>query len=387
MDRHDRPSPGRYNESSPASPTEFLSSEHSPRPRTGRRTLALSAAVAVVAAAVAAGGVIVFTGGSTPEQSTQKSSWRASEQDAGEAADDGDATALDSDDASAEAPAAADPGSSGGAGGALDISGSGSGDSGGSGGSREQTPVAKTAGPSGGESAKNKKNPGGESTDSQGARPGPDGPVGYVAPYQAQPGRASGLGADFFRDLRPSGPTAKPTSRHRPTAKPTASPTAKPTASPTAKPTATPSKSPAKPAPSPTSTGKGPSSIVTAEDEVARLTNAARQEQGCGPLRIDEKLRQAARGHSDDMAAKGYFDHNSQDGRTPWDRIKAAGYTSNMYAENIARGQQTPEAVVKAWLNSPGHRANIMNCKLKAIGVGVHFGSGGPWWTQDFGGS
>ncbi len=118
---------------------------------------------------------------------------------------------------------------------------------------------------------------------------------------------------------------------------------------------------------------------------MARLTNAARQEQGCGPLRIDEHLRKAARGHSDDMAAKGYFDHTSADGRSPWDRIKAAGYNSSMFAENIARGQATPDAVVKGWLNSPGHRANIMNCKLKAIGVGVHFGSGGPWWTQDFG--
>jgi uncharacterized protein YkwD len=84
------------------------------------------------------------------------------------------------------------------------------------------------------------------------------------------------------------------------------------------------------------------------------------------------------------MAARDYFDHNSPDGKTPWDRIEAAGYDAPA-AENIARGQPTPQAVVDAWMNSEGHRANILNCKIKAIGVGVHLGEGGPWWTQDFG--
>ncbi|MCO5994710.1 CAP domain-containing protein [Actinoallomurus rhizosphaericola] len=117
---------------------------------------------------------------------------------------------------------------------------------------------------------------------------------------------------------------------------------------------------------------------------MVRLTNAQRAAHGCTALRIDTGLRTAARLHSADMRDRNYFDHNSPDGRTPWDRIKAAGYTSPG-AENIAKGYATPEAVVQGWMKSPGHRANILNCSLKAIGVGVAYGSGGPWWTQDFG--
>ncbi|WP_204043314.1 CAP domain-containing protein [Acrocarpospora phusangensis] len=120
------------------------------------------------------------------------------------------------------------------------------------------------------------------------------------------------------------------------------------------------------------------------ENEAVRLTNSARQREGCRPLRTDERLRKAARAHSADMAARNYFSHDSLDGRTPWDRIRAAGYAYPA-AENIARGQRTPGEVVEAWLNSPGHRANIVNCDLKAIGIGIRLGSGGPWWTQNFG--
>ncbi|WP_218034753.1 CAP domain-containing protein [Acrocarpospora corrugata] len=120
------------------------------------------------------------------------------------------------------------------------------------------------------------------------------------------------------------------------------------------------------------------------ENEAVRLTNAARRREGCRPLRTEERLRAAARGHSADMAARHYFSHDSLDGRSPWDRIRATGYAYPA-AENIARGQNSPAEVVDAWLHSPGHRANIMNCDLKAIGVGVRLGPGGPWWTQNFG--
>jgi uncharacterized protein YkwD len=85
------------------------------------------------------------------------------------------------------------------------------------------------------------------------------------------------------------------------------------------------------------------------------------------------------------MAARDYFDHTSPDGKDPGDRITAAGYQWTTYGENIARGQQTPAAVMDSWMNSPGHRANILNCSFKEIGLGVHEGSGGPWWTQVFG--
>ena len=95
-----------------------------------------------------------------------------------------------------------------------------------------------------------------------------------------------------------------------------------------------------------------------------------------------------ARAHSADMATKGYFDHTSPDGRSPFDRMRAAGYRGNLMGENIAAGQRTAAAVETAWMNSPGHRANILNCGYKVIGIGVATRSSSPYgiyWTQDFG--
>jgi uncharacterized protein YkwD len=138
----------------------------------------------------------------------------------------------------------------------------------------------------------------------------------------------------------------------------------------------------AKSAKSATTVADGMSAV---EQRVVELTNAERAKYGCSPLRGDSRLAAAARGHSDDMALHNYFDHNSQDGTSPWDRMKRAGY-AQPGAENIAMGYPTADAVMNGWMNSLGHRANILNCRLRALGVGVHSGSGGgPWWTQDFG--
>ncbi|MCD0451916.1 CAP domain-containing protein [Actinocorallia sp. API 0066] len=120
--------------------------------------------------------------------------------------------------------------------------------------------------------------------------------------------------------------------------------------------------------------------MTAVEAKVFALTNAERAKAGCPALRADARLVRAARKHSTDMAVNGYFAHDSQDGRSPWDRIKAEGYL-DPGAENIAAGYPTPEAVVKGWMNSDGHRANILNCKLKALGVGEHQ----RYWTQNFG--
>ncbi|TMR07618.1 CAP domain-containing protein [Nonomuraea turkmeniaca] len=122
------------------------------------------------------------------------------------------------------------------------------------------------------------------------------------------------------------------------------------------------------------------------ENEVIRLTNAERAKGGCGPVKHDPQLRAAAFGHSDDMAKNNYFDHASRDGRSFTDRIKAAGFTGgSAWAENIAFGQPSPAAVVQAWMNSSGHRANIMNCRFNLIGVGAAKNSQGRiYWTQDF---
>ncbi|MFE9676639.1 sigma-70 family RNA polymerase sigma factor [Streptomyces sp. NPDC006259] len=118
---------------------------------------------------------------------------------------------------------------------------------------------------------------------------------------------------------------------------------------------------------------------------VIALVNKERAAAGCGPLTDDAKLRNAAQGHSADMAARDFFDHTNPDGADPGKRITAAGYRWSTYGENIAKGQQTAESVMTSWMNSPGHRANILNCAFKNIGVGIHDGAGGPWWTQNFG--
>ena len=97
------------------------------------------------------------------------------------------------------------------------------------------------------------------------------------------------------------------------------------------------------------------------ESEVIDLVNAERATQGLHPLTVDDNLATAARDHSEDMGLQGYFSHTSLDGRTVPDRITAAGYSYNTYGENIAGGQPTPEAVIDAWMESSGHRANILN--------------------------
>jgi uncharacterized protein YkwD len=119
--------------------------------------------------------------------------------------------------------------------------------------------------------------------------------------------------------------------------------------------------------------------------QVVRLVNVARADAGCAPLHVDARLATAARLHSEDMAKRNYFDHTSLDGRSPWDRIAAQGYAYGS-GENIAAGYGTPHAVMSAWMKSPGHRANILNCSSRAIGVGIgKGGSYGTYWTQDFG--
>jgi len=126
------------------------------------------------------------------------------------------------------------------------------------------------------------------------------------------------------------------------------------------------------------------SAQAAAEAQVLALVNDERAKAGCQPVAANSALRDLATAFSDDMAARGFFDHTDPSGNDPWDRAKAAG-VSGLGGENIAMGQATAESVMEAWMNSPGHRANILNCDFKTLGVGVHLGSGGPWWTQDFG--
>lgn len=135
----------------------------------------------------------------------------------------------------------------------------------------------------------------------------------------------------------------------------------------------------------PTESGSGGSdSETSAEAEVLRLVNQERARAGCQPVTADPALAAFAADFSKDMAARDFFSHTTPDGKSPWDRAKAAGI-SNLGGENIARGQANAQSVMDSWMNSPGHRANILNCDYRTMGVGAHFASGGPWWTQNFG--
>jgi uncharacterized protein YkwD len=145
-----------------------------------------------------------------------------------------------------------------------------------------------------------------------------------------------------------------------------------------------PSLSPSPPPPAPPA--PQPDKITTAEDEVTRLINIERGKVGCSPVRTDERLRTAARAHSADMAAQNYFDHKGRDGSSFVDRVARAGYPRNSAAsENIAYGYRTAADVVKGWMNSDGHRRNILNCASKATGTGLAYRGNTPYWTQNFG--
>lgn len=115
-------------------------------------------------------------------------------------------------------------------------------------------------------------------------------------------------------------------------------------------------------------------------NEVVNLVNDERSANGCDPVHVDAQLTAAAQEHSDDMAARDYMAHENPEGEGPGERANRHGYTA-LGAENVAKGQQSAQQVMEAWMNSPGHRANILNCDLHAIGVG----EADRAWTQKFG--
>jgi uncharacterized protein YkwD len=167
---------------------------------------------------------------------------------------------------------------------------------------------------------------------------------------------------------------------------PTPSETPSPTVSPTSPPTTSPPAPPTTTVPTSAPTSAPPSGNAAAEAEVVRLVNVERQQAGCDPLTSDDRLQAAARAHSADMAARNYFSHTTPEGVDFATRITAAGYAWRGAGENIAKGYRTPEAVMTGWMNSAGHKANILNCSFRDLGVGVAADAGGTLlWTQDFG--
>ncbi|HEX4700776.1 MAG TPA: CAP domain-containing protein [Pseudonocardiaceae bacterium] len=115
---------------------------------------------------------------------------------------------------------------------------------------------------------------------------------------------------------------------------------------------------------------------------VFALVNQARAQAGCKALIDDPRLDAAAQQHSDDMSSRDYFSHTTPEGVTFDKRELAAGYPGPG-GENIAQGQTSAQQVMTAWMNSSGHRANILNCSFVAIGVGLN--TNRWYWTQDFG--
>ncbi len=127
-------------------------------------------------------------------------------------------------------------------------------------------------------------------------------------------------------------------------------------------------------------------------DRVVELTNKERAKYGLQPVKLNLVLNQVALHHSQDMAMQDYFDHIGLDGSEPWDRMTKEGYQYSVAAENIAAGYLTPETVVQAWMESPGHRSNILAPDVEEIGVGYYYlpsdrGSVNykHYWTQVFG--
>ncbi|MFJ9848505.1 CAP domain-containing protein [Streptomyces sp. NPDC101150] len=174
------------------------------------------------------------------------------------------------------------------------------------------------------------------------------------------------------------------------TAKPKPKPKAPaPSKSPAPVRSAAPSKSPApvksfapSPAASPAAS-KTAAPASTFATRILELVNSERSKAGCSPLTLNAELTKAAQAHSKDMADHSNMSHTGSDGSDPGERITRAGYSWSSYGENVAYGYSTPESVMKGWMESPGHKRNILDCSFKEIGVGL--AQPNDYWTQDFG--
>ncbi len=125
--------------------------------------------------------------------------------------------------------------------------------------------------------------------------------------------------------------------------------------------------------------------VKTWENEVIRLANAERSKKGLPALGANWQLSRCARYKSQDMINKNYFAHQSPTYGSPFDMMESFGLRFAAAGENIAMGQQSPQAVITAWMNSPGHRGNILSTSYSQIGVGLAKDKNGRcYWTQMF---
>jgi len=125
---------------------------------------------------------------------------------------------------------------------------------------------------------------------------------------------------------------------------------------------------------------EGAASVGTFEEEVVRLVNAERAKQGLRPLQHRADVKNVAEKKAMDMINSNYFSHTSPNYGSPFDMLRTFGISYRSAGENIAKGQRSPQEVMNAWMNSSGHRANILNANYNAIGVGFYNGA----WVQLF---
>lgn len=164
-------------------------------------------------------------------------------------------------------------------------------------------------------------------------------------------------------------PTAKPAAPAQPVATPAPAATAVPV--PTAKPAVT---------PAPTAVAAVPASASSYTQQVVALVNKERAAAGLAPVSALDSLNKVAAAKAADMRVNKYFSHTSPTYGSPFDMMKSFGITYKAAGENIAMGQKTPQEVMTAWMNSPGHKANILSANFNYIGVGFD----NNYWVQEF---
>ena len=160
-----------------------------------------------------------------------------------------------------------------------------------------------------------------------------------------------------------------------------------PSTTPQQKPESTPSTPSTNPEQKPESTPeqKPSTDFSSYQQQVLDLVNAERTKRGISALTLDSNLSNVATKKSQDMVNKNYFDHTSPTYGSPFDMMKQFGISYRTAGENIAKGQKTPQEVVTAWMNSEGHRKNILNPNFTNLGVGIAKDSKGTtYWTQMF---
>ena len=113
-----------------------------------------------------------------------------------------------------------------------------------------------------------------------------------------------------------------------------------------------------------------PASADSVQSVLAGI-NSVRAKAGCGPLKLNKQLMATAESHARNMAEDDFFGHRDKSGKGFPARVRAQGYPLSLAAENIAAGQKTPEKAVQAWLDSPSHRKNVMNCKFRETGIAM----------------